>query len=126
MDKLYPKSYRLVSKQDFDQLKNKKTSYFRGRAINVVFCSNECSNARLGLAVSRKTGNAVVRNKIKRSIREWFRQSLLKNEPRDLLFISKKRSRCPENPKKYQDGTTEEFLELVRQDLGKFSRYISK
>jgi ribonuclease P protein component len=29
--------------------------------------------ARLGLTVSRKVGNAVVRNRIKRRVREWFR-----------------------------------------------------
>lgn len=30
---------------------------------------------RLGLTVSRKVGNAVVRNRVKRRIREWFRAS---------------------------------------------------
>ena len=29
---------------------------------------------RLGTTVSRKVGNAVVRNRVKRAIREWFRQ----------------------------------------------------
>ena len=29
---------------------------------------------RLGITVSRRVGNAVVRNRVKRSIREWFRQ----------------------------------------------------
>ena len=29
--------------------------------------------ARLGLTVSRKVGNAVVRNRVKRRVREWFR-----------------------------------------------------
>ena len=28
---------------------------------------------RLGITVSRKVGNAVVRNRVKRKIREWFR-----------------------------------------------------
>jgi ribonuclease P protein component len=30
---------------------------------------------RLGITASRKVGNAVVRNRIKRGIREWFRSS---------------------------------------------------
>jgi ribonuclease P protein component len=30
-------------------------------------------SARLGLTVSRKVGNAVIRNRVKRRIREWFR-----------------------------------------------------
>lgn len=33
----------------------------------------EHQEARLGLTVSRKVGNAVVRNRVKRRIREWFR-----------------------------------------------------
>ncbi|MCP5043855.1 MAG: ribonuclease P protein component [bacterium] len=33
------------------------------------------SRTRLGMAVSRKVGNAVVRNRVKRAIREWFRTS---------------------------------------------------
>ena len=35
--------------------------------------SGNKSRTRLGLIVSRKVGNAVVRNRVKRSIREWFR-----------------------------------------------------
>ena len=31
------------------------------------------SGRRLGVTVSRKVGNAVIRNKVKRAIREWFR-----------------------------------------------------
>jgi ribonuclease P protein component len=30
--------------------------------------------ARLGVTVSRRVGNAVVRNSVKRRIREWFRR----------------------------------------------------
>jgi ribonuclease P protein component len=37
---------------------------------------NELPYCRLGLAVSRKVGNAVVRNRIKRRLREIFRHQL--------------------------------------------------
>lgn len=33
------------------------------------------SNTRLGLSVSRRVGNAVVRNRVKRAVRQWFRTS---------------------------------------------------
>ncbi len=46
---------------------------------------------RLGVTVSRKVGNAVVRNRIKRRIREWFRadRSLVENG-RDLVVIARR------------------------------------
>ncbi len=33
------------------------------------------TRSRLGLIVSHKVGNAVVRNRVKRAVREWFRVS---------------------------------------------------
>jgi ribonuclease P protein component len=36
-------------------------------------------DARVGLTVSRRVGGAVVRNRVKRRLREWFRQSPLRS-----------------------------------------------
>ena len=33
----------------------------------------DAEEQRLGVTVSRRVGNAVVRNRIKRAVREWFR-----------------------------------------------------
>jgi ribonuclease P protein component len=45
---------------------------------------------RLGVTVSRKVGNAVVRNRIKRRIREWFRQDRgLVGNGRDVVVIAR-------------------------------------
>ena len=35
--------------------------------------SGEAADSRLGITVSRKVGGAVVRNRVKRRVREWFR-----------------------------------------------------
>jgi len=40
----------------------------------VVLVAKAEMGQRLGITVSRKVGNAVVRNRIKRGIREWFRR----------------------------------------------------
>ena len=36
--------------------------------------SDPRSETRLGITVSRRVGNAVVRNRVKRRVREWFRR----------------------------------------------------
>ena len=36
---------------------------------------SDVASPRLGITVSRKVGNAVARNQIKRRVREWFRHS---------------------------------------------------
>ena len=45
---------------------------------------------RLGLAVSRRVGNAVERNRVKRRVRSWFRaQRSLLPEASDLVVIAR-------------------------------------
>jgi len=45
----------------------------RDGVLKVSWCPNGTDTTRLGLAVSRRLGGAVVRNRIKRVLREAFR-----------------------------------------------------
>lgn len=82
----FPKSARLLSRRDFARMRRAparaETSAFR-----LAVRASEAGHARLGLAVSRKVGNAVVRNRLKRCVREVFRTMAL--PPVDVLVMAK-------------------------------------
>jgi ribonuclease P protein component len=65
---------RLRDGRDFRRVNRSGKRRVRRHFVAVVAASREPGAARLGLAVSRRVGNAVARNRVKRRIREWFRQ----------------------------------------------------
>ena len=68
----FPKSVRLLSQKDFDNVF--QNDVFAADDFLVIRATrNNLEVTRLGLSVSRKVGNAVVRNRWKRLIREAFR-----------------------------------------------------
>ncbi len=68
----FPKSVRLLKPTEFDRVMRRRFSDADGLVI-LYAARGPSSATRLGLVVSRKCGNAVVRNRWKRSLREAFR-----------------------------------------------------
>jgi ribonuclease P protein component len=86
----FPKTARLTKRSEFLDL------FRKGRKVHTthfVFFSKArgSGDSRLGVTVSTKVGNAVVRNRIKRLLREFFRQrrhTLVSS--RDIVIVAKK------------------------------------
>ena len=76
---------RLLTKSDFANLR--KGSRFYVSDILIFYVKkNGCGNSRLGVAVSKKFGKAVRRNKVKRKIREFFRLNKYGHKDYDILI----------------------------------------
>ncbi len=63
------------------------------RFFTMVTCGNPAEVKRLGITVTKKVGNAVVRNRLKRLIREFFRRNKdLFPAGHDVIVMAKKNS----------------------------------
>lgn len=68
----FPARHRLTHAREFDAVYDAKLRKSRGPLV-VFTRPNDRNHHRLGLAVSARLGGAVLRNKLKRLIREAFR-----------------------------------------------------
>ncbi len=70
----FPKKKRLVSNKQFKAVLARGLRLSNG-LLTLYMAENDCGYPRLGVSVSKSCGNAVVRNRLKRLLREAFRQS---------------------------------------------------
>lgn len=63
----------LTSSKDFEHLKLKGSKKFLDKKILVCYLENNLDCHRVGWTLSRSVGNAVLRNRLKRYAREFFR-----------------------------------------------------
>jgi len=70
----FPPECRLRTQAEFDRVFEEKVRAADARLL-VFAARNGRAHARLGLIVSRRQGNSVVRHRLKRQLREAFRLS---------------------------------------------------
>ena len=85
----HPRSARLLRPADFARLRESGRR-LGSRHLNIQFCNRDESGTRLGMAVSRRVSKlAVVRNRIRRQIRESFRLHRARLPACDILVIAR-------------------------------------
>ncbi len=101
---------RLTDSSEFERVYKQGTAY-RGRLFSVHAFPNELGTLRLGLSVSKKVGNAVVRNSLRRRVREIF-TSAAKSGDRELDLVVSARPAAREAT---FDELREEFDRALRK-----------
>lgn len=84
------KKYRIKKSEEFSKIIRYK-HFVSSASFNVYYSSKAGENARVGISASKKIGDAVTRNRVKRQIREMARALIdFENYDKDLVIIVKK------------------------------------
>jgi ribonuclease P protein component len=70
----FPKKKRLIDNQQFNAVLAHSLRLSNG-LLTLYMAENDCGYPRLGVSVGKSCGGAIVRNRLKRLLREAFRQS---------------------------------------------------
>ena len=83
------KEYRIKKNEEFSKIIS-LNKFFTNSLYKIYYCKASEANSRVGISVSKKIGNAVARNKIKRQIRMMLIECYdFKASKYDLVIIVK-------------------------------------
>lgn len=89
------KTCSLTQNREFLRVYNKGKFAVTKNIVLYTLCNSLESN-RLGVTVSKKVGNAVVRNRVKRLIKENYRNFEIQlYDGYDIVFVARKSERIP-------------------------------
>jgi ribonuclease P protein component len=82
--------YRIRKNEEFQKIRKEGSSY-SNELLVLCMLANQLSYSRFGFSVSGRLGGAVVRNRIKRRLREAMRLRMAKIQPGwDIVIIAKR------------------------------------
>lgn len=112
----FPKQSRLLRRREFLWVQRKGKRYIIGDLI-ICVCSTPGQSTRIGITTSKKVGNAVVRNRLRRLIRESVRHLLLPvlRQGFALVVIAKKNLSL-DLPQSRIDAAVEQFVLQLQED----------
>ena len=108
----FPRRRRLIHVREFEAVYDGRVRKNEGPLV-VHAVPNQLAHPRLGLAISRRTGSAVVRNRIKRRLREAFRR-LQHDLPQGYDLVVAVRPHTPLGPDEYQEALSRAARALDR------------
>lgn len=84
----FPRQERLLKRADFLRI-SRHGSKIQARSFIILWTESPVPAVRIGITVSRKVGNAVIRNRLKRLIREFYRNNKGLFSPADYSIIAR-------------------------------------
>ncbi|GAA5412145.1 ribonuclease P protein component [Streptococcus uberis] len=83
------KAYRIKRNSDFQAIYENGKSVANRQFVVYTYKNRDLKHFRLGISVSKKLGNAVTRNRIKRAIRENFKVHKQNIIAKDIIVIAR-------------------------------------
>jgi ribonuclease P protein component len=84
MDERFPQEERITKKSDFERILKYGE---KRRSENLILIHNPSYNRRIGIILSKRIKKAVIRNKIKRRIRDIYRKNKKKFKGEYLIIV---------------------------------------
>ena len=84
------RKFRLLKNQDFKIVLDQRQNVSRGN-YTIYYAKNDLNHVRVGVSVSSKLGNSVVRHRIKRQIVSMVDNTLDSNLSYDVIVIARKK-----------------------------------
>ncbi len=106
----FPRSCRLRKSSQFQAISHRSNSFY-GKALFITWKENSLPHARLGITVTKKFGDAHLRNRFKRLVREGYRVQAVRMEASIDIHV---------RPKKREKSAALPSFAEVMNDLNEF------